>query len=143
MGGSEGSAARSLDNIQRWRDCPNSWRKAAHEWQHQQMASLPSTHARRSQTSNSGTGGGQWICGAIMARFDSRAAPSTERARVPRAGWAKGWMATRSCKLRGEAVPYNGYNTAFPVTKALLRSQTSGRSSFLCFALFSPDVLHP
>ena len=97
----------------------------------------------RSQTSSSGTGGGQWICGAIMARLDSRAAPSTEGARVPRAGWAKGWMATRSCKPRGEAVPNNvGFTTAFPVTKGHVEvpEWTSGRSCLLCFARFSPDA---
>ena len=30
------------------------------------------TSVGRSQTSSSGAGGGQWICGAVLARFDSR-----------------------------------------------------------------------
>ena len=101
------------------------------------------TSVGRSQTSSSGAGGGQWICGAILARVDSRAAPSTERARVPRAGWSKGWMATRSCKSRGEAVPNNvGFTTAFTVKKGHVEvpEWTGGRSCLLCFALFSPDA---
>ena len=49
----------------------------------------------RSQTSSSRTGWGQWICGAIMVRLDTRVAPSTER--EPEFHEAGGWMEVASC----------------------------------------------
>ena len=60
----------------------------------------------------------------------------------PRAGWAKGWFATRSGQSRGEAVPNNvGFTTAFTKKGHVeVPEWTSGRSCVFCFALFSLDT---
>ena len=101
----------------------------------EQFGSLPMIHQRHPVVATR-------IVHALAQEVDSPVAQSDEqgvsgfvvpswpaltalRARVPRAGWAKGWLATRSGQSRGEAVP---------------GPRVDQQGSVLCFALFPLDA---
>ena len=98
------------------------------------------TNVGRSQTSTSGTGGGQWICGAVMARVDSWLRPPREpefhETGGPRVGWQHEAASCVERQFRTTSVP----PLHSPSRRAMLRSR-SGPAAGVAFSALPSSPL--
>ena len=100
------------------------------------------TSVGRSQTCSSGAGEGWWICGAVLARIDSRATPSSREPEFhepggPRAGWQHEAANRVERQFRTTSVS----PLLSPSRRAMLRSKSGPAAGVvLCFTPSSLDA---